>query len=228
MSQCDVAHDTFVVVNTFQQFRDEVHNMIDAHVHQQLVSYPELDLNRVKNNALGMAGIDIAASQTLQHNVGMRNDIQQNVGSFESFFDKERISDLRKKKKARVRKSVPLSGNAHMPLNMKTPTKKPVGYDNSRHYRNGLSFNDEINDKNVVTDANKANSSLQQYIREVKKLLLATSNTSPMNPMKAKVYTQIAQKDSLALDIIEVTHSSCGNPEEAKTTLMSIFGVNDN
>ena len=56
--------------------------MIDTHVHQQLVSYPELDLNRVKNNALGMAGIDIAASQTLQHNVGMRNDIQQNIGSF--------------------------------------------------------------------------------------------------------------------------------------------------
>ena len=49
-----------------------------------------------------------------------------------------------------------------------------------------------------------------------------------MNPMKAKVYTQIAQKDSLALDIIEVTHSSGGIPEEAKTTLMSIFGANDN
>ena len=113
----------------------------------------------------------------------------KNVGSFETFFDNERITVLRKKKKARVRKAVSLSCNTHRPLNMNTPTNKPVGYNNSRHYRNGLSFTNETNESNVVTDANKASSSPQQHIRKIKKLLLATSKTSPMYPMKAKVYS---------------------------------------
>ena len=67
-------------MNALQQFCTEVHYLIDSHYHQQMVDYTDLDLNNIKNNSLGMAGIDIAASQTLQHNVGMRNEIQKNVG----------------------------------------------------------------------------------------------------------------------------------------------------
>ena len=161
-----------VVVDAFKSLRNEIGNYVHQHMMQQKTDYSDLSEEDMSNNAWAMGSMDLITSQSLHNNIEMRNQVQQNVGQFSSFFGNDKISDLRKKKKARVRKTVPLVGNSHKPMGYNTPASKPVGYNNSRHYRNGLSFrcDEKEENANIVSDSKKAKStSFEEYVDEIKK-----------------------------------------------------------
>ena len=126
-------------------------------------------------------------------------------------------------------------GNDHNLVGYNTPICKPTWYNISCRYRNGLTLSsddgqDKVQDTHVVSDMKpqasiqKVTSSLDSHTMEVKQLLLQGSANSPVDENKVNTYTKIAQKDTLALDILQTTHSYRLTPKETEERLVTVLG----
>ena len=123
---------------------------------------------------------------------------------------------------------MPIVGNPHRPIIVHTPS--PNNKKNSRFYRNALSDDSDEDDVAVlpiVTESKPKVNAVAEHIHEVRKLLLGTSQ-SPANEEKNLAFAKLAQKDCVALAVLETTASLGMTAEDAKKRLVDVVTSNKN
>ena len=81
---------------------------------------------------------------------------------------------------------------------------------------------------NIVSDSKKAKTtSFEEYVSEIKKLLLLGDANSPINTKKCQLFSKLAQEDVVALEVLRTTHSLNLSAEVSKKKLLFVLGTDD-
>ena len=236
-------------MSAFASLESKIIDLVGSHCQQQMTDFPKIESKTNMKNAMGMASLDLLTSQTMQSDVLLRNEMQKEVGDLDTFWNGESINDLRKKKKARKRKSNPLVSMAHkpLPLNVATPTPSPKkkkqlvknADTNNRMYRNGLFeeilelSSDSDDDKEINELKNEMGKEVEKvndiavelnnsHVSEVKQLLLTGTENSPADKYSFLAFSKVAKKDMVAIDVLATTSSMNITPNEAKKMLLNV------
>ena len=133
-------------MNSLVSLKSEIIDLVGMHFMQQSSDFPERNKETGMHNAVGMASLDVLTSQTIQANVGKRNELQKEIGDLGTFWNERSIKEMRKdkKKEKRKRKSEPMIDGVHRPIESSSlitppvPVKAKKEMKNSRWNRNRL------------------------------------------------------------------------------------------
>ena len=159
-------------MNSLSSLKSEIIDLVGMHFVQQSSDFPDSKKENAFHNAIGMASLDVLTSQTIQANVGKRNELQKEIGDLGTFWNEKSIKEMRKdkKKEKRKRKSEPMIDGVHRPIQSSSMITPPVpvkvkkemrneinnfGGMNSRMYRNRL-FDIELSSDEDEDEAAKA------------------------------------------------------------------------
>ena len=84
-------------MNSLVSLKSEIIDLVGMHFMQQSSDFPERNKETGMHNAVGMASLDVLTSQTIQANVGKRNELQKEIGDLGTFWNERSIKEKQAK-----------------------------------------------------------------------------------------------------------------------------------
>ena len=229
-------------MNSLVSLKSEIIDLVGMHFMQQSSDFLERNKETGMHNAVGMASLDVLTSQTIQANVGKRNELQKEIGDLGTFWNERSIKEMRKdkKKEKRKRKSEPMIDGVHRPIESSclitppVPVKAKKEMKNSRWNRNRLfdigeeeyvelsSDDDKDEDAKAHKKKNDGESKFQAHLDGVKKILLIGTDSSPPDKYANRAFTKIARNDIVAIEVLRTTLNANISPNRAKKRLVEV------